>query len=190
MFSGVDGAMSDDALLEAVAHRDEASFRQLHDRLSGLVYHTAYRVLNDHDDAREVAQDVFAQLWERAGLFRAKKGKASTWLFAMTRNRAIDRLRSNRRRFRLRDEFQIENDVRLAAKTRAEPETDAQRRDEFRRALGAMEALTANQQEAIRLVYEQDLSLKEAAARLEVPVGTVKARVRRGLAALREELAK
>jgi RNA polymerase sigma-70 factor (ECF subfamily) len=188
MFSGSDPVVSDDVLLEAVARRDAASFRELHDRLAGLVYQTAFRVLNDPDDAREVAQDVFAHLWEKADLFRSRKGKASTWVYAMTRNRAIDRLRANRRRFRLRDEYREESEVRLGARSWREPGTEAQRRDEFRRAQGAMGALTPDQREAIGLVYGEDLSLREAAERLGLPVGTVKARVRRGLMALREKL--
>lgn len=181
-------ALSDDLLLQAVAHQDQSSFAELHARLAGLVYSTAYRVLNDPDDAREVTQDVFTHVWEKACQFETRKGKATTWVYAMTRNRAIDRLRSNRRRFRLRDEFLEERKVNEGFRTSSPAMAEFERKDEMVRVGEAMAVLTAEQREAIELVYGKDLTVKEASEWLELPLGTVKARVRRGLAALRQEL--
>jgi len=181
-------AVSDDLLLQAIADRDSDSFDQLHSRLAGMVYTTAFRVLNDPEDAREVAQDVFTYVWERATQFETKKGKATTWVYAMTRNRAIDRLRSNRRRFRLRDEFREESDVRVTTKPAANALTDLQRKDDLKRIRQAMVALTPEQREAIELVYQRDMTIREASEWLELPLGTVKARVRRGLEALRQAI--
>ncbi len=182
-------AVSDDFLLQAVAHRDCSSFEELHSRLAGLVYSTAFRVLNDPDDAREVTQDVFTYVWEKAPQFESRKGKATTWVYAMTRNRAIDRLRSNRRRFRLRDEFREEREVREVVKPMPTALTDLERKDDLVRVREAMVHLTAEQREAIELVYQRDMTVKEASEWLELPLGTVKARVRRGLEALRQILA-
>jgi RNA polymerase sigma-70 factor (ECF subfamily) len=182
-------AVSDDFLLQAVAHRDSSSFEELHARLAGLVYSTAFRVLNDPDDAREVTQDVFTYVWEKAPQFESKKGKATTWVYAMTRNRAIDRLRSNRRRFRLRDEFREEREVREVIKPTPTALTDLERKDDLVRVREAMVHLTPEQRESIQLVYQRDMTLKEASEWLELPLGTVKARVRRGLEALRQLLA-
>ncbi|MBU6303266.1 MAG: sigma-70 family RNA polymerase sigma factor [Verrucomicrobia bacterium] len=181
-------ALSDDLLLQAVAHQDQSSFAELHSRLVGLVYSTAYRVLNDPDDAREVTQDVFTHVWEKARQFETRKGKATTWVYAMTRNRAIDRLRSNRRRFRLRDEFLEERKVNEGFRTSSPAMAEYERKDEMVRVGEAMAILTPEQREAIELVYGKDLTVKEASEWLELPLGTVKARVRRGLAALRQEL--
>lgn len=181
-------AVSDDLLLQAIAHRDSSSFAELHARLVGLVYSTAFRVLNDPDDAREVTQDVFTHVWEKAQQFETKKGKATTWVYAMTRNRAIDRLRSNRRQFRLRDEFREERKVSEGFRPSSPGLVEFERRDELALVSAAMAKLTPEQREAIDLVYRRDLTLKEASEWLELPLGTVKARVRRGLAALRHVL--
>ena len=184
----VDDAVSDDVLLQAIALRDSASFDQFHQRLAGMVYSAAFRVLNDPDDAREVAQDVFTYVWEKAVQFETRKGKATTWVYAMARNRAIDRLRSNRRRFRLRDEFREENELRLSTKPSATALTDLQRKDDWLRIREAMKDLTPEQREAIELVYHRDMTVKQASEWLELPLGTVKARVRRGLEALRQRI--
>lgn len=181
-------AVSDDDLLQAIAHRDSESFQRFHQRLAGMVYSTAFRVLNNPDDAREVAQDVFTYVWEKATQFENRKGKATTWVYAMARNRAIDRLRSNRRRFRLRDEFREESEVRLATKSPATGLVALQRKDDLSRIREAMAGLTAEQREAIELVYQRDMTLREASEWLELPLGTVKARVRRGLEALRQNV--
>jgi RNA polymerase sigma-70 factor (ECF subfamily) len=184
----VDETVSDDVLLQAIAHRDSASFDAFHARLAGLVYNTAFRVLNDPEDAREVSQEVFTYIWERAPQFESRKGKATTWIYAMARNRAIDRLRSNRRRFRLRDEFREESEVRFAARPSTTALMDLQKKDDLERVRDAMQHLTPEQRESIELVYQRDMTIKEASEWLELPLGTVKARVRRGLEALRQSL--
>lgn len=174
----------DAALMERIAQRDRQSFDQLHSRLAGAIYTTAYRVLNNTSDAEEVSQDVFTQIWEKASLYEARKGKPLTWAATMARNRAIDRLRANQRRFRLKDDFKHEQgpDDTVIRQTAAE---EASAHEDAQRVRKALEDLTRDQREAIELVYLNGLTQKEAASRLDQPVGTVKARIRRGIAKLR-----
>ncbi len=171
-------------LMERIAHRDRHSFDQLHTRLAGAVYTTAYRVLNNSSDAEEVSQDVFSQIWEKASLYEAKKGKPLTWAATMARNRAIDRLRSNQRRCRLKEDYK-ESSQHNEGIARTTAFHEARAHEEAANVRRAMAELTVDQREAIELVYLKGMTQKEAAQQLHQPVGTVKARIRRGIAKLR-----
>ncbi|MEO0444774.1 MAG: RNA polymerase sigma factor [Verrucomicrobiota bacterium] len=174
--------------MKEVAEGNRASFEELRARLEGPIYAISYQVLNDPSDAEEVAQDILTQLWSRADEFQARKGKLSTWVSTITRNRSIDRLRSNRRRYRLRDEFGVESGVREQAQAVRNGYTNCARNDDAGCLREAVKDLSDPQRVAIELVYFKGLTQREAAEILHQPLGTVKARVRRGIAKLRETL--
>ncbi|MEM1295310.1 MAG: sigma-70 family RNA polymerase sigma factor [Verrucomicrobiota bacterium] len=176
-----------DLMLET-ASRNTASFAKLHSRFAGAIYTTAYKVLNNPTDAEEVTQDVFTQIWEKAGLYEPKKGKPLTWAATMARNRAIDRLRANQRRFKLRDRFQEEKDVLSPTETDESALKQAESNEDAKIVRTGVQQLTSDQREAIELVYFAGLTQREAAEQLHQPLGTVKARIRRGIAKLREDV--
>jgi RNA polymerase sigma-70 factor (ECF subfamily) len=95
-------------LLERVGQGDTRSFEKLYDRLSGVLFSTAYRVLNNQVATEDVLQDVFIQIWDKAPLYNPALGKPLTWAMTLTRNKAIDRLRSTQRRNRLQENAQSE----------------------------------------------------------------------------------
>lgn len=175
-------------LLVKVASGDRASFEELHRRLATLLFTSALGVLNNREAAQDVTQDVFMQIWEKAPTYDASRGKAATWAMTLTRNKAIDRLRSNQRRNRLHDDVQRES--------QSGPIFDD--RDSLHEALShergtavreAMEVLGSEQRKAIQLAYFDDMPYPQVARILGVPLGTVKARIRRGMMRLRQELA-
>jgi len=191
-FPPLRGSSEDDELaclwLQEVANGDRASFRKLHDRFDGLMFTTVFRVLNDREDTEDVVQEVFAMLWRKAGLYARAKGKPATWLASMARNRAIDRLRLKQRRARLSD--RADQDCRMRELDRHAPSGAevAVRRERCLQVKDAVTQLAPDQQEAIRLAYFEGLTQKAIAERLGKPLGTVKARIRRGMSALRERL--
>jgi RNA polymerase sigma-70 factor (ECF subfamily) len=95
-----------EAQIERMGQGDRGSFEELYDRFSGLLFSTAYRVLNNQVAAEDVLQDVFLQIWEKAPLYKPALGKPLTWAVTLTRNKAIDRLRSTERRNGLQDDVQ------------------------------------------------------------------------------------
>src|SRR5688572_3968601 len=97
-------------LLERVGKGDRESFAVLYYRFAKVLFSVAYRVLNSHPAAEDVLQDVFVQIWEKAPLYDATRGKPLTWAITLTRNKSIDRLRSTQRRNRLRDEVEKETE--------------------------------------------------------------------------------
>ncbi len=166
--------------LRAVANGDRQAFRQLHDRFKGVIYTTIYKVLNDHQDTEDVMQEVFAQIWGKARLFDNQRGKPLTWCTTMARNRAIDRIRSKQRRARLRDALEEENkkEEPLVSRNSLDEVNSNETKGIVR---GAVLELSDEQREAIELAYFAGLTQNEVADRLGEPLGTIKARIRRGI---------
>ena len=171
--------------IKGIANGDRESFRRLHDRYEGLLYSTIFKVLNDHSDAEEVLQEVYFSLWRKASLFHSSRGRPVTWLNSMARNRAIDRIRAKQRRAKLRDGFTEEQKVNPVGSTVISGSQAASRRDACRVVRHAILELTPVQREAIEMAYFQGKTQKEIALQIGEPLGTVKARIRRGLAKLR-----
>lgn len=178
-----------DALaLSGIANGDRACFQQIHDRYDGLLFTTIQNILNDREDSEEVLQEVLFSLWRKAHLYHPGRGRPITWLASMARNRAIDRLRSKQRRARLKDSFSTEISANPRGNTGITGMEAASRRDTCRNVRGAVLELTTVQREAIQMAYFDGLTQAEIACRLGEPLGTVKARIRRGLAKLRETI--
>jgi RNA polymerase sigma-70 factor, ECF subfamily len=174
-------------LLARVARRERAAFEALYSRYANILYATALKFLREEADARDVVQDVFIQIWDKAKLFDPAKGKPLTWAITMTRNRSIDRIRSIQRRTRLRDDFQAETFVDESAGVRgALTEVDASEKGQILRS--AVGKLSPQQREVVELAYFEGLTQNEIATRIGEPLGTIKARARRGLMKLKDLL--
>jgi RNA polymerase sigma-70 factor, ECF subfamily len=173
------------ALLRRVAQGDRRGFEELYDRFSGVLFSTAYRVLNNQEAAEDVLQEVFIQIWEKAPLYDPTRGKPMTWAVTLTRNKAIDRLRSTVRRNRLQDDVEREAetfeqfDDRSSFDAVASGETSKLVRE-------AIQKLLKDQREAIELAFFSSLTQTEIAERLGEPLGTIKARIRRGMMKLKD----
>ncbi len=171
-------------LLENTGKGDRRSFEEVYDRYSGVLYTTAYKVLNNPDDAQDVLQDVFIQIWEKASMYDSSRGKPLTWAMTMTRNKAIDRLRSKQRRARLRDEAEKEGKVHQdEAHKDASEEVYGLERSEVVR--NAVMQLSKEQRQAIEMAFFGGLTQNEIAEALSEPLGTIKARIRRGMMKLK-----
>ena len=151
-----------------------------------LVYSTIYRVLNDRQDTEDVAQEVFLQVWQKAKLFNAQRGKATTWIATLARNRAIDRIRHKQRQSKLMDNYGEKMRPRDVDDVDSSDLLDAKECGVEVRS--AVMDLSPEQRQAIEMAYFQGLTQSEIAGRLNQPLGTVKARIRRGLVRLRERV--
>ena len=174
-------------LLRRVAQGDRRGFDELYDRFSGVLFSTAYRVLNSQEAAEDVLQDVFVQIWEMAPLYDPARGKPLTWAITLTRNKAIDRLRATVRRNRLSEDMQRESQTQNQFDDRSSFDA-ASTGDTNKLVREAMQKLSKDQREAIELAFFSSLTQPEIAERLNEPLGTVKARIRRGMMRLRDLL--
>lgn len=169
--------------LIGTGHRE--SFAKFYARYIGLVYSTAYRVLNNQTDAEDVAQDVMYMIWEKSPMYDSTRGKPITWTVTMTRNKAIDKLRSVQRRFRLQEQVQNETDASDFVQDRG-PTEDLDTAEKGQIVRSAVMKLSKEQREVIEMAYFAGLTQQEIAARLSEPLGTVKARIRRGMLRLKK----
>jgi RNA polymerase sigma-70 factor (ECF subfamily) len=172
-------------LLCGIALADRKALEEFYDQSASILFSLAVRILEDTHEAEEVIQDVFVQIWEKAGSFDGTLGSPMSWAAGMTRNRCIDRLRSRQRRQRLASEFADE--LRgAAAEAAAGP---AQLADNEREAVrSAVSGLPPGQRQALEMAFFGGLTHHEIAEVLNQPLGTIKARIRRGLLKLRESL--
>jgi RNA polymerase sigma-70 factor (ECF subfamily) len=180
---------SDREMLARVSAGDQRAFAELYDRLSGPLYSFALRMLGDAAEAEDALQDVFLQLWRRASSYDRDQSSVFGWAMLMTRSRVIDRLRARGRRARLvvAPGPEQEERTRAADASIVESAADtANRNEEAARLRFNLNKLPAEQREAIEMAFFSDLTHHEIAAQLSQPLGTIKARIRRGLLKLRE----
>lgn len=171
-------------LLRRIANGDRVSFQELHHRFAGLIFATAHHVLRDHQDTEDVTQEVFLNIWKKASLYHEGKGEPLTWVSSLARNRAIDRLRAKERRAKLRDAVQADPASVTPAEIRDASEL-ASLRERGHIVRSAVMQLNAEQRQVIKMAYFAGLSQSQIAQKIDAPLGTVKARMRRGLGKLR-----
>jgi RNA polymerase sigma-70 factor, ECF subfamily len=177
----------DAALIERIRNGDRPAFMTFYDRFAPLLFSVAVRVLGDRKEAEDVLQEVMLLIWNKAGEYDAQLGSLSSWAVALTRNKALDRLRSRTRRLRLIEEVALmAEDSENSSSPSANEVIHGRERAEILRA--AMKELPAEQRMAIELAFFTGMSQTDIATRLQQPLGTVKARIRRGMLRLREQL--
>jgi len=171
-------------LLERIGTRDVQALSEFYDQTAGPLFSVAVRILGDPAEAEEVIQDVFVQIWQKAAVFDKALGSAIHWALSITRHRSIDRLRARQRRARLLDELETTSVVQDA------PESGAGRLAGEEPALvrTALDRLQPDQRQALLMAFFEGKTHVEIAEALREPLGTIKARIRRGMLKLRDSL--
>lgn len=183
-----DGELRWQALLVRIATGDEAAFAELYDATASIVHGVAARLVREREDAEDVTVHTFHDVWRRAASYDAARGRPSAWLRTLARSRAIDLLRSRRRGRVLLEE--VARDLAAASPASpAEAPDDASHRSGLSGHLrAALRSLPADERRAIELAYYGGMSHSEVAMVLGEPLGTVKSRIRLGMARLRRAL--
>jgi RNA polymerase sigma-70 factor (ECF subfamily) len=181
-------ARANAALIRRMAGGDRDALAELYDSLSRPLYATARHILNDAAEAQDVVHDVFLSLWENASSFDSGRGAAFSWAVTLTRNRSIDRLRSRSNRARLLGNS-VPDDLGYSEGGDVGGSRQMELGDRAVAVRSAMAELPADQQKALELAFFSGLTQKEIAEKLSEPIGTIKARIRRGLIKLRDTLA-
>jgi len=175
---------TDVELLQAVAHGDEDALAHIYDRYRVVLFGLLVRILNSREEAEDVLQEVFLQVWRRAADFDEKRGRPFTWLVTLARSRAIDRLRALASRERV-----AQAGAREESEQVSDAASDAIRAEQRSLVTNALAQLPDEQKRALMLAYFDGLTQSEIATRLGAPLGTVKTRMRAGMTKLRELLA-
>ena len=178
-------ARDDIELMQRIGTGDRASFEEFYRRHIALVFSSAFKILNNSSDAEDVAQEVMFMVWEKSPMYEVSRGKPLNWAVTMTRNKAIDRLRSIQRRLRLNDdaEREIAPTPRLG-NDRPSDHLDSGEKQQIVRS--AVMKLNREQRQVIEMSYFGGLTQLEISTRLNTPLGTIKARIRRGMLRLKK----
>jgi RNA polymerase sigma-70 factor (ECF subfamily) len=182
-----EAADKDRALVRAVAGGSADALADLYDRHAGIVFGLARRIVLRPEDAEEVVQDVFAQVWRQAPRYAGERASVAGWLVMLTRARAIDRLRARRAR---PDEDRGEAPSAALPLSSADPNPEAATlsAEQVRQVGSVFATLPDPQRVLLGLAYFEGLSHSEIAARTGVPLGTVKTRIRSAMETLRQTL--
>lgn len=170
------------AALARVATGDRAALEQIYRDTSAKLFGVLLRILNDRSEAEDVLQEVYITVWNKAGVFDPARASPITWLVAIARNRAIDRLRSG-------GTVRKSSDPIDAAAEISDPSPDAatllEGDDERRRLAACLDELDGKTSGAIRSAFLDGLTYEQLAERAGIPLGTMKSWIRRGLMKLR-----
>jgi RNA polymerase sigma-70 factor (ECF subfamily) len=176
-------SIPDQDLIRQVAQQDKAAFSSLYDRYSQLALNLAWRVLSERQEAEDVVQEVFLQVWREAASYDQKRGSLSTWITTLTRSRAIDKFRSRKAR-RVYDT--VNEDILGLDEQLPDTEIRPEDLDNTILVRKAFALLGREQRIAIEMAYYEGRSQTEIAEALREPLGTIKTRIRSALIKLRE----
>lgn len=170
-------------LMSQTALGNHGAFAELYDLTVRRVYGTVLKVLRSPEHAEEVTQEVYAELWQQAARYSPSKGGVITFMLTVARRRAVDRVRSV--------SSDVARDERYARAVG--PEIDdvwdrATQKHDIERVRSGLRSLTDLQSEALTLAYYEDLTQSQIATRLNVPLGTVKTRIRDAMKRLGDAL--
>ena len=163
---------------------DRAAFAEFYNATSTLVFSVVLRVLRDRAQSEEVTQDIYLEAWTTAARFDPTRASATTWMVTIAHRRAIDRVRSSQSS-RIRD---IKIGIRDLDREFDHVSEEVEVHSEFARARKALAALTVLQREVVSLVYFDGYTQSELAEQMQIPLGTIKTRLRDGLLRMRAEM--
>jgi RNA polymerase sigma-70 factor (ECF subfamily) len=171
-------------LLESIASGDKNAFDEFYSRFSGKVFGLTLKLVKDYAQAEEVTQEIFIEVWRTAPQYDPSRGRLNTWLMTITHRRSVDRIRSA--------QASINRDMKIGAREYAvdeqSPEEDVMTHMEAERVGKALKRLTDVQREAITLAYYEGYTQQQIAIKLQMPLSTIKTRLRDGMIRLRDEL--
>jgi RNA polymerase sigma-70 factor (ECF subfamily) len=179
--------LADEELMPWIGRKDAEAFEVFYDRHGGAAYSLAYRILGERGAAEDCIQEAFISIWRSGGRFDPTRGSVRSWTLSIVRNRAIDALRSKAGKA---PKLTFDDEEILESRPSAElTEEEAMRHETATEVRGALSQLPGEQSKVIQLAYFGGFSQSEIASMLNVPLGTVKGRMRLGLEKIRGELA-
>ena len=178
-------SLSDEELMARVCAGEKSAFSQLYDRYVPLVYALCLKILHRDSEAEAVVSDIFLEVWRKPANFDAARGTCRTYLLTLARSRAIDRWRASVTRAKKTQLASEESHRSTDGEGQFEPSLLAENSERREAVRAAVDQLDRPQREALHLAYFEGLTHREIAERLEMPLGSVKTRIRSGLKRLR-----
>ena len=187
----MDTELTDIELIQRITNRDSKALENLYDRYSPVLYTLVKRIVVDKEKSEEILADIFVIIWQKSFMFDINSGNLYSWLINLTRNKALDFIR--REKLLVVDEYndEYENSTILPAISTLIPSNDLDKTFNSREKIfSAFHNLTEAQQYVLSLAYYDGLTESEIAAKLNIPLLTVKSKIRVALNSVKEILAK
>lgn len=172
--------MTDTELIAKISVRDRIAFDFFYDRYASVLFSFCFRILKEKEEAEDVLQEVFIQIWRDAPRFDATRGSVRSWLFTIARSRALDRYRSRKI---AQNRLQEETSEAINGISSQEDLQSTRIRSHY--VAKALKKLTRKQRMVLEMMYYEGLTQEEISERLDEPVGTIKSRLRSALMTLR-----
>ena len=181
---------TDLSVLQRIAARDTAALAELYDRHSRLLFGLILRIVRERGEAEDILQEAFMRVWTRAETYDAQVGGPLPWIVRVARNCAIDRLRARRVRAVVHAPAIDFSEVETTAPATSiqTPEATVLIAEQRRTLTGALASLPTEQRHLIEAAFFEGYTHSELAQRFELPLGTVKTRIRAGMSAMRKRL--
>jgi RNA polymerase sigma-70 factor (ECF subfamily) len=177
--------LADEEVMQLVQRGDPRAFELLYDRHGGAAFSLAYRMVGNRARAEDITQEAFLSIWRSRLRYEPARGSVRTWVLGIVHHRGVDALRRNSVHDRRRAGMEgVEETFEAAERT----DVEAARREDARSVRDALDALPEDQSRVIELAYFGGFSHSQIAEMLEMPLGTVKGRMRLGLEKLRQAL--
>jgi RNA polymerase sigma-70 factor (ECF subfamily) len=173
-----------------VQNGDKRALRKLYDRFSKILFGMIYKILRNKEESEDLLQEIFVKIWNKADQFDPSRGSAYSFIATLARNRAIDRTRSRAFKNRRKDDYVI-NDDEYSFNLSTENPNPEEKIEITERAVGVRKALAKlneKERQVLYISYFEGLSQTEIADKIDIPLGTVKYRMRQGMIKLREML--
>lgn len=175
--------IKDQELMELIKSENLDAFNELYSRYGRLVFNLAYKWTRNINEAEEVTQEVFEKIWVQRNTYVMKKSKVSSWIYKICQNTAFDFLRRKKKTSYLDEsqlDFLVDDNINL--------ENEIEMHTTRQLLKNAIADLPKEQQEIIKLMYFEGKTQKEIAASLNIPLGTVKSRVKLAMTKLRRKI--
>ena len=173
-----------------VQNGDKQALRKLYDRFNKILFGMIYKILRNKEESEDLLQEIFVKIWNKADQFDPSRGSAYSFIATLARNRAIDRTRSRAFKNRRKDDYVI-NDDEYSFNLSTENPNPEEKIEITERAVGVRKALAQlneKERQVLYISYFEGLSQTEIADKIDIPLGTVKYRMRQGMIKLREML--
>lgn len=175
-----------DNYLKDVARQDLHSFEKLYDKYASTIYTMALNILKVPSDAEEIVQDVFLHIWNNAKNFDSTRGSETSWILTIARSKAIDKYRAFSRKSEVVEEWNEEQ--KIHSKNASNQDLNSELKTYSEAIRHALNKLPNEQKTAIEQAFIKGMSHNEISKNLGIPLGTVKARIRRGMESLKKFL--
>jgi len=182
------GADDEVQLMKRIKARDEEALAELYDLYNRLLYGMIISIVKKREEAEDVLQEVFIKIWESASTFDEERGNVYSWLVTLARNKAIDRIRSKDYKTQKKASQDVDAPEFFLKGDKFDPLETTIFSDRTELVKRALDKIPESQSEVLKIAYYRGLTQREISEQLEIPLGTVKTRMRQGMIKLKDIL--